>query len=424
MFDGMSKTGGESDEAQQSFERVKVRLGGVKATSRPSADPHSAAVTALLASDFLDHADLKDKVKDHPILTQSNLAELRTFSRAILHCLTQLGGDWFPMEGKAPPLGELHEEGAKQRDALVELLGKVKDPTVKAIVDSIRKGDGDVDLVLDLRALAALVDAYSFSIGGTSAKAQAEKARGLADKAEAKLAEGEPKEHAEWRDNVVKAWTLFAPKYEAMATAARKVTGEGVDSTKFPPLYTVSRARRTRKRGSITPPPESLRPVSITQKPTDEQKPTSEPATEQTPPHDTREQKPTSEPPQVDLPPVSLAPNSNSRRTSPRYAIEMEVGFGSESNFYVGFTENLSASGVFVATYSPKPMGTKVEVTLALPTGAHLELHGTVRWIRNASPSGDTWPGMGVQFDKLSDDQEAKIREFIRIRDPLFFDDD
>ena len=169
------------------------------------------------------------------------------------------------------------------------------------------------------------------------------------------------------------------------------------------------RARRTRKRGSITPPPESLRPPVI---------------------------KNTSEPPKFDLveaqadgptAPMSAATPStgpNSRRTSPRYAIEMEVGIGSESNFYVGFTENLSASGVFVATYSPKPIGSKVDVTLTLPTGAQLVVPGTVRWMRSATPSGDTWPGMGVQFDKLSDDEESKIRDFIRFRDPLFFDDD
>lgn len=400
MFDGMSKPA-ETDEALQSFERVKAKLADVKTTDQPGADPHSAAVTALLASDFLVHADLKDKVKDHKELSEESLAELRTFSRAILHCLEKLGGDWFPLEGKAPPLGDLRDDGVKQRDVLVKLLDtNVKDADVRSIVDSIKKGDGDVDLVLDLRALSALVDKHAASADG--AKDSAAKGRELADKCEAKLGEGEPKEHAEWRDNVVRTWTLFAPKYEAIVTAARSVTGEGLRSAKFPPLYTVSRARRTRKRGSITPPPESLRPAII---------------------------KNSSEPPKIDLleAPVSVAVPSqgpNSRRTSPRYAIEMEVGIGSESNFYVGFTENLSASGVFIATYSPKPIGSKVDVTLTLPTGAHLVVPGTVRWMRGATPSGDTWPGMGVSFDKLSDDQEAKIRDFIRFRDPLFFDDE
>lgn len=413
MFDGMSKTG-DSDEALQSFERLKAKLSDVKTSDRPSADPHSAAVTALLASDFLDHADLKDKVKDHAELSQDSLAELRLMARAILHCLTQLGGDWFPLEGKAPPLGELREEGVKQRDALVSLLEKnVKDADVRAIVESIKKGDGDVDLVLDLRALSALVDKHAGDASDT--KDAAKKGRELADKAEAKLASEDPKEHAEWRENVVRAWTLFAPKYEAIAAAARDVTKEGLGSAKFPPLYTVSRARRTRKRGSITPPPESLRPQPVKPAKIDSKAPEQAEG----------ERKPTSEPPKFDLieaPVPSMGPNS--RRTSPRYAIEMEVGIGSESNFYVGFTENLSASGVFIATYSPKPIGSKVDVTLTLPTGAHLVVPGTVRWMRGATPSGDTWPGMGVQFDKLSDEQEKQIRDFIRFRDPLFFDDE
>jgi uncharacterized protein (TIGR02266 family) len=396
MFDGMSKTV-ETDEAQQSFDSLKARLAGVTAPHKPNADPHSAAVTALLATDYLEHADLKGKVEGNSDLSTESLAELRALSRAILHCLEQLGGDWFPLEGKAPLLGSLHEEGVAQRDALVKLLdSEVKDAQVLAIVDSIKKGDGDVDLILDLRALAALAEQHASS--SKEAKDAAEKALALSDKADAKLSEGEPKERAEWRENVVRAWTLFAPKYEHVCAAARKVTGEGVDSTKFPPLYTVSRARRTRKRGSVTPPPESLRAAAMSA---------------------------TADPFKVDLPPASIeGSGAPSRRTNPRYAVEMEVGIGSESNFYVGFTENLSAQGVFIATYSPKKMGSHVDVTLNLPTGAQLIVPGTVKWIRNSSPSGDTWPGMGVQFDKLSDEQEKQIRDFIRVRDPLFFDDD
>ena len=421
MFDGMSKTG-DTDEALSSFEKLKPRLATVKDPVRPSADPHSAAVTALLASDFLGHADLKDKVAASTELSEASLAELRTFARAILHCLTQLGGDWFPLEGKTAPLGALHTDGVAQRDALAKLLeANVTDASVREIIESIKRGEGDVDLVLDLRALAALADKHAGTV--KDAKDAAKKAREHADKCEAKLVAADPKGHAEWREHVVRAWTLFAPKYEAVCAAAREVTKEGVGSTKFPPLYTVSRARRTRKRGSITPPAESLRPSRVADPFAPAPSVVVDPS------------KPTSEPPKVNLPPAASGAgellegedrpsNPSLRRASPRYAVEMEVGIGSESNFYVGFTENLSAQGVFIATYSPKAMGSKVDVTLTLPTGAHMVVSGTVRWIRNASQSGDTWPGMGVQFDNLSDEQESKIREFIRIRDPLFFDDD
>jgi uncharacterized protein (TIGR02266 family) len=93
----------------------------------------------------------------------------------------------------------------------------------------------------------------------------------------------------------------------------------------------------------------------------------------------------------------------------------------SDSNFYLGITENLSEGGVFIATYLLKPIGTDVRVQLELPT-ASIEVSGVVRWLRTFD-AGEDWPGMGVQFDRLDPKAEAQIREFIGYRDPLFFDD-
>jgi uncharacterized protein (TIGR02266 family) len=189
---------------------------------------------------------------------------------------------------------------------------------------------------------------------------------------------------------------LFAPAYETLCTAARELS-PAADASKFPPLFTVSRAHRTRKRAEAAGPaqgPESRRPVQPS-------------------------------PAIVDAPPVSMNDTGPiSRRTSPRHGVEMEVGISSESNFYVGFTENLSATGVFVATYTPKRIGTKVEITLTFPNGTQIVAPGVVRWIRGSTPGGDAWPGMGVQFEKLTADQDAAVKKFIRFRDPLFFDDE
>ena len=108
-------------------------------------------------------------------------------------------------------------------------------------------------------------------------------------------------------------------------------------------------------------------------------------------------------------------------RGAKRHTVEIEVGIASDSNLYVGFTENLSEGGVFVATYALKPLGEKVEVALAFASGDQLRVPGVVRWLRNAS--ADNWPGMGVQFEALSPDDEEKIRKFLALRDPLFYDD-
>jgi uncharacterized protein (TIGR02266 family) len=134
-----------------------------------------------------------------------------------------------------------------------------------------------------------------------------------------------------------------------------------------------------------------------------------------------------SEPPPAATKSPSTPPTSAEReswsdtRAKKRQTLEIEVGVATESNFYLGFTENLSAAGVFVATYAAKPIGAPVEVALAFPDGGELRVPGVVRWLREATSDG--WPGMGVQFETLSPTDEAKIRHFLALRDPLFYDE-
>jgi uncharacterized protein (TIGR02266 family) len=118
------------------------------------------------------------------------------------------------------------------------------------------------------------------------------------------------------------------------------------------------------------------------------------------------------------------APTSSppSQRRAERLPVELEVSLFSDSNFYVGFTENLSESGVFVATYFVRPLGSRVEMCVRIHGRVEpLILRGEVRWIREFSPTSDGCPGMGIQFDAVSDDDRAEIATFLSTRDPLFF---
>jgi uncharacterized protein (TIGR02266 family) len=133
-----------------------------------------------------------------------------------------------------------------------------------------------------------------------------------------------------------------------------------------------------------------------------------------------------SEPPPPITPAMAPSPAAEAKsfaesRREPRHFVELEVNIGSESNFYLGFTENLSSGGVFVATYALKPIGAKVEVALTLPDGATLTMPGIVRWLRQ--PSGEGWPGIGVQFEAVSPEDETRIRKFLSLREPMFYDD-
>ena len=111
------------------------------------------------------------------------------------------------------------------------------------------------------------------------------------------------------------------------------------------------------------------------------------------------------------------------RRTAPRVEVDVAVGFRSESNFYTGFTEDVSQGGLFVATHVLRPIGTVLQLTFALPTGPEITTTGVVRWVRDPHDyHDDARPGMGVQFTDLDQEHEALIREFVALREPLFYD--
>jgi uncharacterized protein (TIGR02266 family) len=127
----------------------------------------------------------------------------------------------------------------------------------------------------------------------------------------------------------------------------------------------------------------------------------------------------------------SAAPASQSgaveqvRRVHSRHDIELEVTLESESNFYMGLTENLSAGGLFIATHTLRPLGTSVEVSFRLPGSAEpVTVVGTVRWVREYSDTSDTGPGLGVRFDDIAPQTTELIAAFLASRAPLFHDED
>ena len=120
--------------------------------------------------------------------------------------------------------------------------------------------------------------------------------------------------------------------------------------------------------------------------------------------------------------PQSSAPDPTGRRKFERKDIQLDVSLYSDSNFYAGFTENLSAGGVFVATHNLRPIGEKIDVTITLPNDKQIIAHGVVRWLRVYNEASDAPPGMGIQFVEI--EGEDLMREFLSARSPLFYDDE
>jgi uncharacterized protein (TIGR02266 family) len=113
----------------------------------------------------------------------------------------------------------------------------------------------------------------------------------------------------------------------------------------------------------------------------------------------------------------------DSRRSVQRFSIETEIGFQSDSNFYTGFTEDVSEGGLFVATYDRKPIGSKLCVNFTLPDGHLVSTEGTVRWVRDYNQSTpNLTPGMGVQFTGLAGEDRDRINGFLHMREPMFYE--
>lgn len=101
--------------------------------------------------------------------------------------------------------------------------------------------------------------------------------------------------------------------------------------------------------------------------------------------------------------------------------LEVDIGFFSESHFYAGLTQDISAGGLFVATHQLLKIGTEVSVTFTLPGVGEIKADGTVVWVRQPI-QGD--PGMGIRFKLLDQEDEATIQRFIAKRPPLYHESD
>ena len=97
-----------------------------------------------------------------------------------------------------------------------------------------------------------------------------------------------------------------------------------------------------------------------------------------------------------------------------RRTLNVEVTLHSEDNFYAGITGDVSEGGLFVATYVPPPIGSTIELDVALPNGTPVKCKGVVRWVREISAvRGGGSPGCGIQFQEMDETSLEAIRRFI-----------
>jgi uncharacterized protein (TIGR02266 family) len=124
-------------------------------------------------------------------------------------------------------------------------------------------------------------------------------------------------------------------------------------------------------------------------------------------------------------PQSSPSQSAVNRRTQNRIDVELSITFESESNFFVGFSTNISEGGLFIATHDCKRVGSTLQVRFAIPDDSGpVDVNCAVRWVREYNPMApDMIPGMGVEFTDLSPWDLERVQSFCDgLREPMFID--
>ena len=112
------------------------------------------------------------------------------------------------------------------------------------------------------------------------------------------------------------------------------------------------------------------------------------------------------------------------RRVFPRWMLHAAVDVESDDNLYAGLSYDVSAGGIFVATFDTPPLGTEVAVRVTLPDASKLDVTGVVRWIREAPLATPGLPaGIGIEWHDLPVESLRSLMRFAELRDPLLWEE-
>jgi hypothetical protein len=420
------------------------------------------------------------------LFDSSALEDLPVAARFVLRILPKLGAD-LDARGIAAPEALLADARAMKESLarLAERhLADLDDAHGRLV--TIRLGDSAADTVYDLRMLADLCRDHAETLAaeaGTAYRGESEsEARALAQKLEDALLGPQSTEDAEWRAYLLRALAMLVPIYEEVCRAGRFLFHHEKPEARFPTLASVARVRRRLKRESLrrvessphlpaarssrpasksippevslvevsfeeeqalagvlasaTPPPfaapvvpspiVSISPENLVSAPPDAMPPAPPPSAPKPPPAPMA--RAAAVPANLDLiEAVTLdfgAPSAaeDADLNLDTADLDLEVTYVSESNFYADLAGN--DLGLFVATYVVKPPGTPLAVRLTVPQlDEPILVSGTVRWVREFSPSIEAPPGMGVALRPVAVNARRAIDAFMKVRAPILHDE-
>lgn len=99
--------------------------------------------------------------------------------------------------------------------------------------------------------------------------------------------------------------------------------------------------------------------------------------------------------------------------------LEVALAPRSDAHLYSSFEHGVV--GVFLPTYQTLPIGSSLELTVYLPGDRVFECEVEVRWAKEAREDEGVWPGLGLEFVRLSAQHRQWLLEFAEERRPLFY---
>ena len=112
--------------------------------------------------------------------------------------------------------------------------------------------------------------------------------------------------------------------------------------------------------------------------------------------------------------PETTPPPADKRQSFRCALLIKKVRLEDDRRVFFGYCTNLSASGLFISSINPTPIGSKftIELTL-LPINRTFTCQCETVWQRKYSAKSTLQPGMGLRFIDLSDEIKTQINDWI-----------
>jgi uncharacterized protein (TIGR02266 family) len=102
------------------------------------------------------------------------------------------------------------------------------------------------------------------------------------------------------------------------------------------------------------------------------------------------------------------------RRKAERTQLVVRVEYSTIDDFFSEFSRDINQGGLFIETTRPLSLGAEVMMRFSLPGGDEaIETVGHV--VRISLGDREEPPGMGLEFEKLRDDDRGRIDELVRM---------